>query len=132
MKYIAHRRFKDDAICGRVNIPALTVLESKDGIIMLGEKPICYERSENAHQFFAQNEDGEGLKRGKLTQAIQKTLAKRDKQYQDRWDRVWDDQVCQPFKRADHEDHWLWNHDWFLADINTLCHIAALVGAKEV
>ncbi len=91
-----------------------------------------YEKSENAHQFFAQNEDGEGLKRGQLTQAIQKTLARRDKQYQGRWDRVWDDPVCQKYKRADHEDYWLWNHDWFQADINTLRHIAALVGAKEV
>lgn len=132
MKYITHRRFKGNAICGQVNIPALTTLESANGVIMLGERALCYEQSENAHQFFAQNEDGEGLMRGQLTQAIQKTLARRDNQYQERWDRVWDDPVCQKYKRADHEDHWLWNHDWFQADIDTLRHIAALVGAKEV
>ncbi len=132
MKYIAHRRFKSNAICGHVNIPALTELESRDGVIMLGEKPICYEKSENAHQFFAQNEDGNGLKRGQLTQAIQKTLGKRDERHQERWDKVWDDPDCQKYKRADHEDYWLWNHEWFLADIDTLRHIAALVGSKEV
>lgn len=132
MKYITHKRFKGEAICGRVNIPALTELENKDGIIILGDKPICYERSENAHRFFAPNEDGNGMKRGQLTRAIQKILAKRDTKYQERWDKVWGDPVCQSYRRSEHADYWLWNHEWFIADIDTLLHIAKLVGAKEV
>ena len=95
-------------------------------------KLLCVVTSENAHQFFARDDDGAGMLRGKLTQAIQKTLAKRDANYQNRWDKVWDDPACQPYKRIEYADFWLWNHDFFNADIDTLRHIAKLVGAKEV
>ena len=95
VKYIVHKRFKDKAICGDVNLPALTECESHDGFITCGGKTICCETSENAHQFFSRNDDGMGMVRGFLTQAIQKTLSKRDKNYQERWDRVWDDEVSQ-------------------------------------
>lgn len=131
MKYIVHKRFKDKAICGDVNFPALTECECDGTIIKHSGNPICFVGSENAHQFFAVNEDGMGMERGRLAQAIQKTLAKRDDHYQERWDKVWDDEICQPYKRADYDDYWLWNHDFFNADIDVLRHIAKLVGAKE-
>ena len=131
MNYIVHRRFKDKAICGDVNIPAMTEVEEVDGVILYDGKPICFVASENAHQYFARNDDGNGMLRGKLTQAIQKTLSKRDENYQARWDKVWEDKVCQPYKRVEYEDFWLWNHAWFNAPIEDLRHIAQLVGAKE-
>lgn len=131
MKYIVHKRFKDKAICGDVNLPALTECECDGAIIRHMENLICFAMSENAHQFFAANDDGMGMVRGRLTQAIQKALAKRDDHYQERWDKVWDDEVCQPYKREDYNDYWLWNHDFFNADIDVLRHIANLVGAKE-
>ena len=134
MKYIAHRRFKSNAICGPVNIPATTELECKDGIIIYNNGIVCYEESETAHQFFTRNDDGYGMERGRLTQAIMKTLAKRngreDAAYQERWDRVWNDPICRPYKRADDDEYWLWNHAFFNADINVLQHIAKLVEAK--
>lgn len=131
MNYIVHRRFKDRAICGDVNIPAMTELEDMDGVIMYDGKPICFDTSENAHQYFARNDDGNGMLRGKLTQSIQNTLSKRDKNYQARWDKVWDDEACQQYKRVEYADFWLWNHAWFNAPIEDLRHIAQLVGAKE-
>ncbi len=131
MKYIVHKRFKGKALCGEVNLPAMTEVENKDGVICYNGSALCFDCSENAHQFFARNDDGNGMLRGKLTQAIQGRLAKHDKQHQSRWDKVWEDPACQPYKRADHEDHWLWNHDFFNADIDVLRHIAELVGAKE-
>lgn len=134
MKYIAHRRFKTNAICGWVNIPATTEVECEGGILIYNNGILCYEECENSHQFFARNDDGYGMERGRLTQAIMKTLAKttgrNDEQHQERWDRVWNDPACQPFKRADYDDYWLWNHDFFNADIDVLRHIAELVGAK--
>ena len=104
MKYIVHKRFKSKAICGYVNLPALTECECVDGRIVCNGKIICNERSENA---------------------------KRDANYQNRWDKVWSDEVCQKYKREDYEDFWLWNHDFYQADIDVLRHIAKLVGAKE-
>ena len=132
MKYVVHRRFKDKAICGEVNLPAMTMCEETNGYIFYGDKLLCVATSENAHQFFARDDDDAGMLRGKLTQAIQKTLAKRDANYQNRWDKVWEDPTCQPYKRIEYADFWLWNHDFFNADIDTLRHIAKLVGAKEV
>ena len=131
MKYIAHKRFKGKAYCGYVNIPATTVLESTDGVIFCEGRPICFETSENAHQFFARDDDGNGMQRGRLTQAIQKRLAKRDKRHQERWDKVWDDPICQSYKRVEFDDYWLWNHNFFGAPIEDLQHIANLIGAKE-
>lgn len=131
MNYIAHKRFKDKALCGDVNIPAKTELESVDGLILYQGKPICFEKSENAHQFFARNDDGNGMQRGRLTRDIQKKLSNRDKHYQYRWDKVWDDSVCKKYKRMDFDDYWLWNHKFFNAEIDTLKHIAELVGVKS-
>lgn len=131
MNYIVHRRFKAKAICGEVNLPALTECECINGVIKHNNRDICFITSENAHQYFSINEDGCGLVRGKLTQAIQKTLAKRDENYQQRWDKVWDDKLCQRYKRKEYADYWLWNHDFFEADIDSLKYIANLVGAKE-
>lgn len=134
MKYIAHRRFKTNAICGWVNIPANTEVECEGGILIYNNGILCYEECENSHQFFARNDDERGMERGKLTQAIMKALAKTngrdDKQHQERWDRVWNDPACQPYKRANDNEYWLWNHDFFNADIDVLQHIAKLVGAK--
>lgn len=34
MKYVVHRRFKDKAICGEVNLPAMTMCEEANGYIL--------------------------------------------------------------------------------------------------
>lgn len=132
MNYIVHRRFKGNTLCGEVNLPAMTECALLDNIIHYDNIPICYIKSENAHQYFAINEDGQGMKRGKLTQMIQKKLAKRDEGYQSRWDKIWEDGLCQKYKRVDHADYWLWNHEFFNAPIEDLLHIAGLIGIKGV
>lgn len=127
MKYIVHKRFKDIAICGKVNLPATTSCICEENIILYDGKPICINTSENAHQYFAIDEDGNGLERGKLTQEIQKRLSKRDSDYQKRWDKVWEDKICQKYKREDFEDYWIWNHDFFNASIWDLKYIKSLI-----
>lgn len=129
-RYICYKRFRAKAICGEVNIPATTECEETDGFIFYDKKIICAYKSENAHQHFARNDDGQGMMRGKLTQAIQKTLAKLDRGHQERWDKMWADPICQKYKRSDHEEFWLWNHEFFNAEIVDLYHIADIIGAK--
>lgn len=130
MKYIVHKRFKGTAICGNVNLPATAACECIGDFIIHDGKVICAVKSENAHQHFTRDDDGKGMERGKLTQAIQKALAGRGTQYQARWDKVWSDPLCQPYKREEYADYWLWNHEFFNADINVLRHIANLIGAR--
>ena len=129
VKYIVHRRFQGKAICGDVNLPALTECEYQDGIIMINNKQLCVVTSENAHQHFANNDDGNGIERGSLIQRITKKLAKRDNNYQERWSRIWEDTLCKKYKRKEYADFWLWNHAFYNANIEDLRYIAKLVGA---
>lgn len=130
MQYIVHKRFKDRVIFGQANFPALTICEESNGLILYEGNPVCAISSENAHQYFARNDDGNGMLRGQLTQAIQKHLAKRDDNHQTRWDKVWEDEKCQQYKRKEYTDYWLWNHEFFNAEIDDLKYIAELIGAK--
>lgn len=127
--YITYKRFKGMAICGCVNIPAQSSCELDRGFIVYNSKRICSASSENAYRFFARDDDGYGMKRGYLTTSIQMQLSK-SKHHQKRWDKVWSDPICQKYRRIEHADHWLWNHDFFNASIEDLMHIANLVGAK--
>lgn len=127
MEYINYRRFKGKAICGNVNIPAMTRFQSVNGMIYYEGKPICVATSANAHNFFARNDDGCGSERGKLVTAINKLLTKIDDKYQDRWDAVWGDDICNQYRRVEHQDHWLWNHAFYNASIDRLSYILAIV-----
>ena len=131
MEYIIHKRFKGKAICGEVNLPATTLCKYSNGMITYNNLPLCLDTSYISHQHFARNDDSQGLLRGKLTTAIQKKLNKRDKEYQNRWDKIWEDLKCQKYKRVEHADFWLWNHDFFNASIEDLRYIANLIGIKE-
>jgi hypothetical protein len=120
---IVFRRFKGKCLCGTANIPVMTDAVQKDGIIWVDGYPICYETSENAHQHFARNDDGNGLERGRLTREIQRRL----KNGKEKWGKVWEDPFCQKYKRKDHPDHWLWDHDFYNAPIEDLQYILHLI-----
>lgn len=128
--YITIKRTRFESISGPINLPYGTEVNNEGGFLALDTAPICAVTSQNAYDYFARNDDGKGLERGRLTQAIRAALEKRDKDYQARWDRVWEDKLCQKYKRKEHADHWLWNHDFYNAEIPDLQYIAELVGAK--
>lgn len=136
--YVARRRAKFKGCNGQqVNIPYGSILEAQDGFLLWKGQPLCVDTSQNAHVFFSQNDDGLGLERGALVAAIMTRLEtppnasqKHRDTIQTRWDKVWADALCQKYKRQEHEDHWLWNHDFYNAPVGDLRHIAALVGAK--
>lgn len=70
--YIIHRRFKDKALCGKtLNLPYGTELMEYNSILYTQNgEPVCVATSENAKMHIAQNDDDNGLERGKLTYAI--------------------------------------------------------------
>lgn len=130
MQYIVYKRFKGKAICGEINLPAFTICECENGLIKYKDKEICSNISEVSHQYFTRNDDKQGLLRGKLTHSIIDTLSKRDYNYQMRWDKIWEDNLCQKYRRSDYSDYWLWGHNFYDAEINDLKYIANLIGAK--
>ena len=87
MQYVIYKRFKDSALCGPVNLKATLPCWESEGIIYYEGKPLCFAASENALCHFARDDDGKGLLRGKLIGDIKRRLAKRDGDYQKRWDR---------------------------------------------
>ena len=128
--YITRKRARFMAGGKQQNIPYGTSLEVQDGYICLAGVPLCRPTSQNAYDYFSQDDDGQGLVRGGLVAAIMARLEKRDAGYQARWDKVWDSALCQKYKRPEHEDFWLWNHDFFNAPVVDLQQIARLVGAR--
>lgn len=129
--YVTVKRARFDSISGYVNIPYGTRLFSDGNFLFHNGSPICTVTSKNAHDHFSIDEDGNGQIRGALVSAIKTRLERKDKSYQERWDMVWGDTLCQRYKRPEHDDYWLWNHDFYNADIADLKYIAKLVGAKE-
>ena len=129
-RYVARKRAKFKAMCGRVNIPWGTVLEEQGGFLIYQGKRLCAVTGQNAHDYFSLDDDGQGYLRGVLVDAITSALEKRDADYQTRWDKIWESPLCQRYKRPEHEDHWLWNHDFYNAPVEDLQSIARLVGAK--
>ena len=83
----------------------------------------CANSSQNCYEYFSRNDDGNGIKRGELTQKIIKKLAKRDSKYQERWDKIWSDMSLLKFKRKEFDDYWLWNHEFYNAKIEDLKYI---------
>lgn len=124
MKYIIHTRFKGKAICGEVNLPALTECDAVFKMISKDHQPLCLTTSENAHNYFARNDDGRGLERGQLIKDIKNLLASKDNQ--ERWNKIWEDEFCQKFKRSDNSD-WIWNQDFYDAEIEDLQYIYNLI-----
>jgi hypothetical protein len=127
--YLCRKRARFDGISGQVNIPYGTALICQDGFLMHQNKPLCGITSQNAYDFFSQNDDGMGLERGDLVGRILSKLQKRDAGYQARWNKVWGDSRCQKYKRPEHEDHWIWNFDFYNGPVEDLRYIAALIGA---
>lgn len=127
--YLCRKRARFDGISGQVNIPYGTALICQDGFLMHQNKPLCGITSQNAYDFFSQNDDGMGRERGDLVGRILSRLQKRDSGYQARWNKVWEDARCQKYKRPEHEDHWIWNFDFYNGPVEDLRYIAALIGA---
>lgn len=131
MRYVCHRRARFESISGRVNIPYGAALERQGDFLYYQGRQLCAAGSQRAHEHFKRDDDGQGLRRGALTEAICKTLERRDARHQDRWDRVWADKLCGKYRHPDHEDHFLWGNAFFGAPIADLNYIAALVGAGK-
>jgi hypothetical protein len=130
MRYIAAKRFKQKGICGDMNIPALSVCEEIAGVIYFNCRAVCLSTCENAHTYFANDEDGNGMERYKLIANISdKITSEEEEERQKLLDIMSADSVCVQYRRSDAADVWLWNHAFYNASIDDLTHIAKLVGA---
>ena len=129
--YIVRRRARFLSICGPVNLPYGTEVSSDGAFLTVNGEKLCSITSQNAYDFFSRNDDGHGLERGKLVEEITSRMEKRDAKHQARWDKLWADAGANRLRRADHKDFWVWNHNFYNADISELKNIANLIGIEN-
>lgn len=137
-RYVVTSRIRKTVLCGDVNLPYGTECYTVD---CAGTKAIACDKgilsvvtSQDAYDFFAQNDDENGKERGALTKSIIRALTphnNHDIKTQDKWNRIWKNSLCQKYKRSDIDDHWLWNYEFYNAPISDLKYIANLIGAKQ-
>ena len=123
MNYIVTKRFNGKAMCGNVNLAYGTACEEKGNTIYCDGKPLCFVSSENAHQYFSRNDDGQGERRGELVHDILARL----KGNQEAWGRIWEDLSIRKYKRVEFADYWLFNHDFYNAPVEDLEYILKVV-----
>lgn len=126
-RYLTRRRARFEGIGGKVNLPYGTVLYQQGGFIFHGKQRVCAVGSQNALDFFVQDDDGAGRLRGKLVDCILTELERKDSRYQERWNRVWESALCNKYRRSDSADFWLWSRAFYDAPLLDLRAIAALV-----
>lgn len=134
-KYVCVRRFRGNGICGWLNLPYGTECTADGKFIHCEKGLICTITSQNAYDYFAQNDDDEGFLRGELIRGIRKVLeadihnenGKYIGKHQAAWNRVWGDHICLKYRRKEIDDHWLWNYEFYNAGIDDLKHIHELV-----
>lgn len=128
--YIVTKKFSGHAICGDIVLQAGTQLTTSQGYILCPQGLVCVVTSQNAYDYFSQNDDGNGIERGKLVHDILRRIHKLKKQKERNdiiWGKIWEDPRCLKFKRPEHADHWLWNYDFYNADIEDLKYIRNLI-----
>lgn len=125
--YMTRKRMKCDAACGPVNIPYGTELKLEGDFICLDGQPLCYPASQLSLDHFVQNDDGRWEKRAALVTTILTRLQKADGWSRKRWTALWCDDLCQQYRRLEHQDTWIWNPDFYNAPVEHLQHIAALI-----
>lgn len=128
--YIVTKKFSGQAICGDITLPFGTNLTTAKNYICCPSGPICTVTSQNAYDYFSQNDDGHGEERGKFVHDILRRIHKLQKQKERNeiiWGKIWEDPVCLKYKRPEHADHWLWNYDFYNAKIEDLEYIRNLV-----
>ena len=92
-EYIAHERYQGKDMHGNeILIRRGKRLEKRSNTLYYEDSPVCIYRSLVGKQYFARNDDGHGLERGKLTHAIA---------YSPRYRRSDDDKSQQRFTDAE-------------------------------
>lgn len=130
--YIVHTQFQGLTMFNMpITLLPLTILYNNDHIIFKDAQPLMTDSCMNCYNHLSRNDDDNGLRRGQLTQDIISKLTRsnyeRQDDYNNQWEIIWNDNLCLKYKRKDHEDFWLWNHEFYNAPIEDLEYIKSLI-----
>ena len=128
--YITRKECKIKGLSGLdVDIPFGSIaIDNGHGIISYNGKDVCYSSSLNAINYFVHNDDGEGQTRAFLVNGICDMLQLNDGQHRKRIYKIWDDNLCQKYKRKESTTScWIWTRRFYDAPIEDLEHIYLLL-----
>jgi hypothetical protein len=134
MQYICTKRFKGKTLSqNHANIPYGTEFTAEGDFLYDSGKPMMAITSYNCHQHFARNDDGQGLRRGKLAYAI--AFAPRSKKHSDgryyRFSENEIDMLARDYaKYLKDTTTIIFNNDFFNAEINELEELAKKLNIK--
>lgn len=152
MQYITYKEFKGKVESGSVDIPVSTICTTKDNSIYYNGKFICYINSQTSHNYFAYDEDGNGLTRGEYIEYIKSNFNKpyqsttTDEATEDTenkveeteeqkaekeainalWDKFLADEICTKYREGS-GDSWAWNDTFYTASIEDIKHIKEIL-----
>lgn len=133
MNYIAYKTFEGKALCGQTIVPKEAECLCPQSIIKYNDKAICFNTSANAHEYFMRNDDGNGIERGDLINHIFALLNTDDEALaKARWETVEADETCKKYRKDNTPGTWLWNHEFYNADITDLKYIKGLILSVDV
>lgn len=127
MEYIVHQRFKQKGASGKdYNFPYGTKLQTIGHYIAYNNEAVCTVTSYNADRYFARNDDGKGLERGKLTHAIAFSKRMPNKEDTFRFTPEERDMLVSEYNHflIDNGEWILFNHDFFHAEVDELKELA--------
>ncbi len=133
MTYINRKRYKKKCLQGEVNFPFGTQFDClENGMIIYNNKPVCYNTSQDAYDYFVRNDDSKGVERGELIEYILDSTKKDRQKDEDKRQKIWnifwnDTFIINNFKRKDHIETWLWNFNFYNASIDDLLYIKHII-----
>lgn len=138
-KFINYKRFKHKTMLGaEVNMPALSECLEYKGVIFWNFIPICRITSQNAYDYFARNDDDQGILRGSLITEIKKLLkgglyytTKNEPLHSKRWKVVAKDPFCNQFKEDNSRGDFFWSVKFYNAEIEDLNKILGIIKAVK-
>jgi len=123
MEYICHRRYKKRGASGKKYLFTRgTRLQTVGDFIAKGDGGVCLETSEDAHMYFARNDDGKGIERGKYTYQIAYAARKPNLNSDDRFtsDEITMLERDYPHYLRQDTDTILFNNEFFNAPVEDL------------
>ena len=129
MQYICYKRFKGRTLSkDHTNIPYGTKYETAGAFLCDNDgKPMMATTSYNCHQHFSRNDDGQGLRRGKLAYAI--AYAPRGDKYRFTPKEI--AMLTRDYQRfLKPTDMILFNNDFFNAEVSELEELAKKLNIK--
>lgn len=126
-EYVAIEDFCGNGIGGFFTIKKGDKCTATEKVIFYKKIPICLISSQIAFDFFSRNDDGEGVYRGEIIKQIKSNLSERNQKYQIRWNRIWREKWVRVYKKERPNNFWVWNFDFYNAEIDSLIRILRLI-----